>query len=243
MFKDRIEAADRLERALQPAKASHPLVLAIARGAVPMGAHLARRLGADLDVVLVRKLAAPFSPELAVGAVDETGQWRAQPHAAACGATPQYLALAAGQALAEIRRRRALYTPGRSALPVAGRTVIVLDDGLATGATMCAALDHARAGKPARLICAVPVASREALTEVRSHADEVICLYTPASFDAVGHFYRHFPQVEDEEVIRCLASPIANAPSDAPSDTDSTPSPRAPGSSARSPEAGPGRHP
>ena len=205
MFADRIEAAERLAEALRRYQDHHPLILAIPRGAVPMGAVLARRLRGDLDVVMVRKLRAPGSPEFAVGAVDEAGWTYVAPHARDVGATSGYLEEETHGQLLEIRRRRALYTPGRAAMDAAGRTVIVVDDGLATGATMIAALHAVRERRPARLVCAVPVASPDSLELVRPYADEVVCLETPGGFFAVGQFYLSFPQVEDAEVVALLS--------------------------------------
>lgn len=204
MFVDRADAAEQLAAALQHHAASHPLVLAIPRGAVPMGAVLARRLGGELDVVMVRKLRAPGNPELAVGALDEAGWAYVAPHAREFGADASYLAGEKDRQRQEMRRRRALYTPGRQPAEVAGRTAIVVDDGLATGATMIAALHAVRERKPARLVCAVPVASPDSLERVRPLADEVVCLLAPDDFYAVAQFYRSFPQVEDEEVVACL---------------------------------------
>jgi len=204
LFHDRLDAARQLAAALAHHRGSRPLVLAIPRGAVPMAAQVARALDGDLDIVLVRKLGAPFSDEYAVGAVDETGWVYVAPHAAAAGADAEHLASTRREQLAEIARRRAAYTPGRAALPVRDRTVIVIDDGLATGATMVAALHSVRQGGPAHLVCAVPVASAESLALVRPLVDELVCLQTPAGFQAVGQFYRHFPQVDDESVVRAL---------------------------------------
>jgi predicted phosphoribosyltransferase len=204
MFADRIEAAERLADALRHYRDRHPLILAIPRGAVPMGALLARRLRGELDVVMVRKLRAPGSPEFAVGAIDEAGWTYVAPHALDVGATSGYLEEETQGQLLEIRRRRALYTPGRAATDAAGRTVIVVDDGLATGATMIAALHAVRQRQPARLVCAVPVASPDSLELVRPYADEVVCLAAPGYFAAVGQFYRSFPQVEDAEVVALL---------------------------------------
>lgn len=207
MFADRIDAAEQLAQALRDYRGRHALVLAIPRGAVPMGAVLARRLDAQLDVVLVRKLRAPGAPEYAVGAIDETGWAYVAPHARAAGATPHYLEQEKRTRLDELRRRRSLYSAGRSAIDPAGRIVIVVDDGLATGATMIAALHSVRARHPARLVCAVPVAAPESLEQVRPHADEVVCLHAPDDFAAVGQFYLSFPQVEDEEVVALLRAP------------------------------------
>lgn len=204
MFVDRMDAARRLARALDHYRGSRPLVLAIPRGAVPMAAHLARVLEGELDLVLVRKLHAPGAPEFAVGAVDESGWVYLAPHAGAVGATPAYVAGQKLSQMEELARRRALYTPGRARIAPAGRVVIVVDDGLATGATMVAALHAVRQQHPARLVCAVPVAAPEAVRLVRRHADEVVCLDAPRRFQAVGQFYAAFPQLEDDEVIELL---------------------------------------
>jgi putative phosphoribosyl transferase len=205
VFKDRQEAAERLADALAHYRGSRPLILAVPRGAVPIGACLARRLDGELDLVLVRKLHAPGAPEFAVGAVDESGWTYVAPHAAATGATPSYLEEQKEYQLQELARRRRLYTPGRERADVAGRVVIVVDDGLATGATMVAALHAVRERGPKRLVCAVPVASPEAVQLVGQHCDEVVCLEAPRNFAAVGQFYASFPQLEDDEVVAILA--------------------------------------
>jgi predicted phosphoribosyltransferase len=204
MFRDRQEAADQLADRLQAYQGHKPLVLAIPRGAVPMAKLIAERLGGDFDVVLVRKLRAPWQPELAVGSVDESGWTYIAPFAATMGADDKHLAEEKRKQLETIRQRRAQYTPLRPHIDPSGRTVIVIDDGLATGATMIAALHGLRQQKPAKLVCAVPVAPPDTLAKVRELADEVVCLQAPEFFQAVGQFYRDFPQVEDEEVIALL---------------------------------------
>ena len=205
-FQDRLDAARQLAAALVAYRGRNPLVLAIPRGAVPMARAIARALDGEFDVVLVRKLRAPYSPEVAIGAVDESGWTYVAPYAASLGADPAYIAAEKRQQLATIASRRARYTPIRAPLDPAGRTAIVVDDGLATGATMIAALHSLRHCKPARLVCALPVAAPEALERVRPLADEVVCLIAPADFEAVGQFYRVFDQVEDEEVIALLGA-------------------------------------
>ncbi|RPI41433.1 MAG: phosphoribosyltransferase [Betaproteobacteria bacterium] len=190
----------------------HPLILAIPRGAVPMGRIVAEALGGELDIVLVRKLGAPGNPELAVGAIDETGWAYVAGFARSAGADDAYIEATKQSQLRLLQRRRATYTPSRAPIDPSGRVAIVIDDGLATGATMIAALHSVRAKGPARLVCAVPVAPAECLERIRPYADEVVCLQTPADFYAVGQFYRDFRQVEDEEVISLLAQSGTSAP-------------------------------
>lgn len=203
-FRDRDHAARQLAAALSGYQGKAPLVLAVPRGAVPMGRIIADALGGELDVVLVRKLPAPFNPEYAIGSVDESGWTYVSDLAAAAGATPEYIEQEKQRQLTTIRRRRAEYTPLRPPIDPAGRIVIVVDDGLATGATMISALHGLRERKPAKLVCAVPVAPPDTLERVRQYADDVVCLETPYNFQAVGQFYRDFPQVEDEAVAEIL---------------------------------------
>lgn len=214
MFFSRVDAARQLAAALAEYRDRNPLVLAIPRGAVGMGRILADALGGELDIVLVRKLRSPFNPEFAVGAIDETGWSYIADHASAAGADATYLEREKTHQLSVLRERRALYTPGRAPIDAAGRIVVVVDDGLATGATMIAALHAARAKQPQRLICAVPVAAPDSLAAVRPHADEVVCLDAPAHFHAVGQFYRDFQQVSDEEVIELLTEAPPSTQSD-----------------------------
>ena len=205
LFDSRLDAGRRLAKALAAYRGRNPLVLAVPRGAVEMGAAIARELEGELDVVLVKKLRAPYSPEFAVGAVDETGWTYIAPHAAAAGAGPEYLEKEKAVELELLRKRRAQYTPARAPADPAGRVAIVVDDGIATGASMIAALHSVRARNPAKLVCAIPVAPPDSVEQVRPYADEVVCLETPEDFMAVGQFYRSFPQVEDEDVVALLA--------------------------------------
>jgi len=202
LFADREDAAQRLAQALSQYRGKHPLVLAIPRGAVPMGRILAQELEGELDVVLVRKLGAPFNPEFAIGAIDESGWTYLSDERA--GADDAYLRDEKSAQLDIMHARRRAYTPGRGPIDPAGRVAIVVDDGLATGATMIAALHAVRARKPARLVCAVPVAARDSLRLVAPNADETVCLYQPEDFFAVSRFYASFPQVEDEQVVAAL---------------------------------------
>src|SRR5450830_152784 len=204
MFRDRDEAADRLAEKLKAYRGKNPLILAIPRGAVPMAKIIADQLGGELDVVLVRKLRAPRQPELAIDSVNESGWTYQADHAGFYGASAEYIEAEKRLQMQTIRQRRAQYTPIRPAVNPAGRIVIVIDDGLATGATMISALHGLRASKPARLVCAVPVAPPDTLAKVADLADEVVCLEAPAFFQAVGQFYQYFPQVDDDEVIELL---------------------------------------
>ena len=206
VFTDRVEAAGRLAATLAGYRGKNPLILAIPRGAVQMGRVIADQLNGELDVVLVRKLRSPFSPEFAVGAIDETGWAYIAPHAREAGATDKYLKQEQHAQLEILKMRRTLYTPGRLPIDAAGRIAIVVDDGLATGATMIAALHAVRARAPAKLVCAVPVAAPDSLELIQSYADDVVCLEAPLDFHAVGQFYRSFPQVEDEEVVALLGA-------------------------------------
>ena len=202
MFRDRQDAANKLARALEEYRGKRPLVLAIPRGAVPMGKIIAKALDGELDVVLVRKLRAPGNPELAIGSVDETGWTYLADYSQRM--PEKYIEEEKSAQMAVMRERRASYTPIRAPIDPSGRIVIVVDDGLATGSTMIAALHALRAKKPEKLVCAVPVAPSDTLERIEPYADQVVCLETPDPFYAVGQFYQAFPQVEDEEVVEIL---------------------------------------
>ncbi len=211
-FQDRTEAGRTLARRLQGGRPGAgapppPVVLALPRGGVPVAYEVARALGAPLDVLLVRKIGHPHHPEYGLGAVAGDAPPLYDPDAlAAAGYTAGDLAPVAERERAELRRREDLYRAGRPAPALAGRWAVVVDDGLATGATARAALRAARAAGPARLTLAVPVASAGGLRAVRSEADDVLCLHTPASFGAVGLWYDDFEQLSDADVLELLGT-------------------------------------
>jgi putative phosphoribosyl transferase len=188
------------------------VVLALPRGGVPVALEIARALAAPLDLVFVRKIGVPFQSELAAAAVVDGGDAQIVLNAdvvEASGLTPEKVRSLAKTELAEIERRRHVYFAGRAHVALEGRTVIVVDDGIATGATVRAALKALRRKRPGRLILAVPVAPREVIEELRRDVDAIVCLATPEPFQAVGAHYRDFPQVTDAEVIRDLNSAAA----------------------------------
>lgn len=211
-FADREEAGRKLAERLRELRAAGRLpdpvvVLALPRGGVPVGASIARALGAPLDVLVVRKIGAPGAPEFAIGALtcDEEPYFETRA-VESLGLGPRELAGLVERERTEARRRRSLYRRGRTAPLLADRCVVVTDDGLATGATARAALRSARAGRPARLVLAVPVGSAQAVGTLGAEADEVVCLSTPAGFDSVGEWYDDFAQLTDAEVIAALES-------------------------------------
>ena len=206
-FQDRADAGRQLAGALARFRGRRPLVLAIPRGGVPLGREIADALDGELDVVLVHKLGAPDNPEYAIGAVDEAGGVELSPVAAR---VPQeYLAAEVAHQRAALVARRHRY--GGALSDPGGRIVIVVDDGIATGATLKAALRLLRQRKPAELVAAIPVAPPESLLTLQELADKVACLATPEDFMAVGQYYADFGQVEDEQV-EALVHPAAGRP-------------------------------
>jgi predicted phosphoribosyltransferase len=203
-FHNREHAARLLAEKLTAYRGQNPLVLGIPRGAVPMAKIIADALDGELDVVLVHKLGAPGNPELAVGSVDEAGRVYLSEHVRELGIDDDYLEKEKQAQLKTLHKRRAQYTPVRPPLDPTSRIVIVVDNGIATGASMIAALRAVRAKQPAKLIAAVAVAPPETVERIRAEADEVVCLYAPDYFYAVGQFFENFSQVSDEQAIAIL---------------------------------------
>lgn len=207
-FATRQQAGALLAKELTRRHYQRPLVLALPRGGVPIGAEVARALKAPLDLLLVRKIGVPWQRELAAAAIVDGEQHDLVYNdevMAAGELRPADLKPQIDEALAEIERRRTLYLKNRKALSIEGRTAIVVDDGIATGTTVKAALKALKRRRPLKLVLAVPVAPASSIAELRPHVDELICLLQPEPFGAIGYFYRDFHQVPDAEVIRLLA--------------------------------------
>jgi predicted phosphoribosyltransferase len=215
VFRDREQAGERLAEALGRFKGSDPVVLALPRGGVPVAFEIARSLEAPLDLVLVRKIGAPFQPELAVAAVVDGEKMEITVNEDLIEALrlPEgYVQEQAARQVEEIERRRELYLRGRDRVGVEGRTAILVDDGIATGASMRAALRAVRRRQPGRLVLAVPVAPPATVAALREEADEVVCLSTPPYFGAIGQFYADFRQLGDDEVRELLERAAAWRP-------------------------------
>jgi Predicted phosphoribosyltransferases len=207
-FIDRTDAGRKLAKALAPYKDQRPVVLALPRGGVPVAAEVATALDAPLDLILVRKIGVPFQPELAMGAVVDGVEpviVRNEDVISLTGVSEQEFNATCDQQLAEIERRRKLYLGDRPHPQIAGRIVIVVDDGIATGATTRAALQAIRMRKPSKLVLAIPVAPTETLKELRGEADDIVCLEDYEDFGAIGLFYSDFAQVSDTEVTETLS--------------------------------------
>jgi predicted phosphoribosyltransferase len=205
MFRDRENAARQLAKRVKLRPLHDPLVLAIPRGGVVTGAVLAEELGAELDVILSRKLRAPHEPECAIGAITEDGGVYLDPYALEYVHLPDdYLAKERRHELAEIARRKELFRAVRPPARLYGRSVILTDDGIATGSTMLAALQTVKALEPFEVIVAEPVASQDRLEDVRRLCDDVVCLFAPENLWAVGQFYDDFSEVDDERVVDLL---------------------------------------
>lgn len=206
VFADRREAGRALAAELgRRRETSSPVVLGLPRGGVPVAAEVARALGAELDVLVVRKVGVPGQPELAAGAIASGGvQVLSGRVMAMAGLDEDTLRPVIEREQAELERREQAYRGDRAALDVSGRNVVVVDDGMATGSTMLAAVQAVRKLGAARIIVAVPTASREAAADLGREADEVVCLDTPSPYMAVGYWYRNFGQTSDEEVRELL---------------------------------------
>ena len=215
LFQDRTDAGWRLARALVKYKAHRPVVLALPRGGVPVAAEVAAALAAPLDLVLVRKIGVPSQPELAMGAVTDGGKptiIRNREIIEACGISEREFDAVCKEELGEIERRRKRYLGDRARAEVKGEVVIVVDDGIATGATTLAAVRAIRERKPKELVLAVPVAPLDTIEKLRAEVDDIVCLETPGDLGAIGYFYRDFHQVSDDGVISTLRRFPANRP-------------------------------
>jgi putative phosphoribosyl transferase len=221
LFCDRQDAGRQLATLVLGLKSSQPVVLALPRGGVAVAYEVAVALGAPLDIVLVMKIGAPQQEELAIGAVAEGENPETLINEALIRAfdiAPRYMECARSSALRELKRRREIYTGGPQPIDVSGRIAIIVDDGIATGATMLAALRVTRRRGPAWLVVASPVGSKKAIERLRKEAEEIVCPNEPADFVSVGQFYRRFTQLGDDEVIDLLtmarrASPKSVGPS------------------------------
>ncbi len=204
-FADRQDAGRRLAERLLPLAHEQPVVIALPRGGVPVAREVALALDAPLDILAVRKLGAPHNPEYGIGAVAEDGTRVIDPEAlSALGVNGGVLEAIVEREVAELRRRVVLYRDDQAPIELRGRTVIVVDDGIATGVTDAAALRAARRRGPGRLVLAVPVCAPDSAQRLREYADEIVCLHAPAPFYGVGQWYRDFSQVSDEEVMTAL---------------------------------------
>jgi predicted phosphoribosyltransferase len=218
-FRDRSDAGRRLAKALAAYKREKPVILALPHGGVPIAAEVAAVLNAPLDLILVRKIGVPMQPELAIGAVVDGGQpiiVRNEDISEPVGVSEIEFKEICAAELAEIERRRERYLGDRTRVEVHGRVTIVIDDGIATGATTRAALRATRMRNPQKLVLAIPVAPTEALIEMRQEADDVVCLEAHERFRAIGWFYEDFTQVADQQVIDALKrfapATVANKP-------------------------------
>ncbi len=205
IFEDRRDAGRRLAAELEEYRGTDALILALPRGGVVTGYEVSAALGLPLEVFISRKIGAPGNPELAIGAISEAGgEWIDQEAIELLGVSQEYIREETERQRREIERRIRMYRQGRPLPPVAGRTVIVVDDGIATGYTMLAALRGLRQAHPAILVAAVPVAPEESLWKVSRESDRVVCLATPEPFYAVGFHYVGFEQLSDDDVVTYL---------------------------------------
>lgn len=207
LFNDRSDAGVQLAAELQKYKERKDvIVLGLTRGGVVTASEVATLLHVPLNVVVVRKIGAPGNPELALGAVSEHGEGVFNEHLIGLlGVSPEYLASEAERQKTIVKQRLSLYRSNMKAPDIKAKTVILVDDGIATGASMKAAIKSVRTARPKKIVLALPVASPDSLKKIEKEVDEVICLASPSYFEAVGSFYRLFDQTSDEEIIRLLA--------------------------------------
>lgn len=211
LFTDRRDAGQRLARRILALELDQPLVFGIPRGGMVVAHEVSQALKAPLDILIPRKIGAPGNPELAIGAVAQDGTVVMDRElVAALGVDRTYIEDEVARQVAEIERRLRTYRQGRPAHQVAGRTAVVVDDGIATGATVLAALRGLRSAHPGRVLLAVPVSPPDTLARLQQEADQLVCLATPEPFYAVGQFYRRFEPTADEEVIGLLQSAAAS---------------------------------
>lgn len=202
IFRDRYDAGERLVEPLLRLHLRNPLVLGIPRGGVAVAAAIADKLPAELDIVLTHKLGAPGQPELAIGAVDESGQVTLAPYAKTIAQS--YIDEEVANQLEVMRQRSQLFRAVKPIASMTDRSVILVDDGIATGWTMFAAIDVVKRYRPYQLIVAIPVGAKETVDKLRPVCDRVVCLQSPSNFMAVGEFYEHFQSIEESEVIELL---------------------------------------
>ena len=211
LFVDRADAGRQLAARLEGYRGEQPVVVGLPRGGMVVAAEVARALGAPLDIVVVRKLGAPGYPEFAIGAIAR-GETVLNEEVSPASLPAGYLEQVIAAERAELERRESAYRSGRAAVPLAGRTVLVIDDGLATGSTAAAAVQALRRSSPRRIVLAVPVAAPDSAARLTHVADAVVCLQTPPDFRAVSLWYRSFDQTSDEEVIDLLERARQAAP-------------------------------
>ena len=213
MFRDRHDAALQLAQRLRKYKGQNPLVLGIPRGGVVVASILAHELAGELDVILTRKLRTPGNPELAMGSIDESGNVYLNASVVnVLQITDEMIEEEKNQQAAIIHARAESYRRIRPKVPLEGRIAVLTDDGIATGSTMRAAIQVGKAAKPQKLVVALPVGPPEQVAELKPEVDEMVCLYAPPDFMAVGQFYESFGQLEDEDVERILRDSMVGAP-------------------------------
>lgn len=213
LFQDRTDAGRQLAKALLKYRGQHPVILALPRGGVPVAAEVAAALDAPLDLVLVRKIGVPTQPELAMGAVTDGGERtvvRNNDIIELCGISAQEFDAVCKEELAEIERRRKRYIGDRARTKVNEQVAMIVDDGIATGATTLAAIRAVRSRQPKELVLAIPVAPLDTIKKLNPEVDAIVCLETPEELGAIGYFYRDFHQVSDEEVVATLKRFPAN---------------------------------